>query len=53
MDMQKGYLEMLLGFIGFTDIKNILIEPTLAAPDDVASTVESAKELASEIARKL
>jgi FMN-dependent NADH-azoreductase len=53
MDMQKGYLELLLGFIGFTDINNILIEPTLAAPDDVGSTVESAKGAAREIARKL
>lgn len=53
MDMQQGYLELLLGFIGFTDVNNILIEPTLAAPDDVASTVEAAKGVAREIARTL
>ncbi len=53
MDMQKGYLEMLLGFIGFTDIHSIVIEPTLAAPDDVAGTVESAKKIAAEVAAQI
>lgn len=51
-EMLKVYLELLLGFIGFTDINNILIKPILAAPDDVASTIESAKGVAREIARK-
>ncbi|MEM8732961.1 MAG: NAD(P)H-dependent oxidoreductase [Planctomycetota bacterium] len=50
MDMQKSYLEFLLGFIGFTDIRNIVIEPTLVAPDDVTATITSAKKLAIEIA---
>jgi len=36
MDFQKGYLQFLLGFIGFTDIHEILVEPTLGGPDDVA-----------------
>lgn len=53
MDMQKSYLDMLLGFIGFTDIHNIVIEPTLAAQDDVLKTVESCKQSAMDIARKL
>lgn len=53
MDMQKGYLEMLLGFIGFTDIHNIVIEPTLAAPDDVSSTIESRKKTAADIAKEI
>lgn len=53
MDMQKGYLELLLGFIGFTDIHDILVEPTLAAADDVAGTVESCKKVAVEIAKKI
>ncbi|XZE51470.1 FMN-dependent NADH-azoreductase [Planctomycetaceae bacterium SH139] len=53
MDMQKGYLEMLLGFIGFTDIHNILVEPTLAAPDDVNNTVDSSKKAAEDLAKKI
>lgn len=53
MDMQKGYLELLLGFIGFTDIQNVIIEPTLASAEDVASTVDFAKKTAVEVARKL
>jgi FMN-dependent NADH-azoreductase len=42
MDLQKGYMDLLLGFIGFKEIHSIMVEPTLAAPDDVASTVQSA-----------
>ena len=50
MDMQKGYLDLLLGFIGFTDVHSILVEPTLAAPDDVAQTEATAVEQARSIA---
>ncbi|MDP2645876.1 MAG: NAD(P)H-dependent oxidoreductase [Desulfobacterales bacterium] len=32
-DFQKSYLEHILKFIGFTDIRSILVEPTLAAPE--------------------
>jgi FMN-dependent NADH-azoreductase len=28
-DMQKRYMETILGFIGFTDLRSIIIEPTL------------------------
>ena len=52
MDMQKGYFDLLLGFIGFTEIQNIVIEPTLASPDDLATTIESAKKHATEIAQQ-
>ncbi len=34
MDLQKGYMDLILGFIGFTNIQSILIEPTLAAPNE-------------------
>jgi FMN-dependent NADH-azoreductase len=51
LDLQKGYLDLLLGFIGFKDIKSILIEPTLAAPADVSKTeaaaIAEAKNLAA------
>ncbi|MGI9473067.1 MAG: FMN-dependent NADH-azoreductase, partial [Rubripirellula sp.] len=35
MDFQTTYLNLLLGFIGFTDIHSIIVEPTLDAPDAV------------------
>ena len=50
MDIQKAYVDLLLGFIGFTDVTSILVEPTLAAPDDVASTEAAAKEQAHSVA---
>ncbi len=53
MDLQKAYMEMLLGFIGFANIQSILIEPTLAAPDDLAKTEASAILRARAIAQVL
>lgn len=52
MDMQKGYMDLLLGFIGFTDVHSILVEPTLAGPEDVAKTEAAAMEQARSIAAK-
>ena len=37
-DLQKKYMELILGFIGFTDITPIVIEPTLAKPESVETT---------------
>lgn len=51
MDFQKGYFDFLLGFIGFEDVKSIIVEPTLASPDDVAKTLESAKQNAAKLAQ--
>lgn len=50
MDLQKTYVDLLLGFIGFTEVTSILVEPTLAAPEDVASTEAAAKEKARFVA---
>lgn len=50
MDLQRGYMELLLGFIGFKDVKSILIEPTLAAPADVTETEANAIAEAKRIA---
>lgn len=36
-DLQKGYLPVVLGLIGFKDVKSVVIEPTAAAPDAVAA----------------
>lgn len=53
MDHQKPYVEQILGFFGFSDVDPIVIEPTLAAPDDVAATEAAAIESAKQIAAKL
>lgn len=53
MDHQKPYVEQILGFFGFTDIHSIIIEPTLAAPDDVAATEEAATRSATQVATKI
>ena len=50
MDLQKGYMDLLLGFIGFTDVRSIMVEPTLAAPEEVAKTEAAAIEHAQKIA---
>ncbi len=51
LDFQKKYMELALGFIGFTDISSVVIEPTLmSGPDEKAKIIESAKTLARSIA---
>jgi len=46
-------MELVLGFIGFTDIKSIVAEPMLmATPDEKQKTIDTAKELARNIAAK-
>ena len=50
-DLQSKTLGGVLGFIGITDVVNIFVEPTLAAPGDVDATVAKAKELASSTAK--
>ncbi len=52
MDLQRGYMELLLGFIGFKGVKSILVEPTLAAPADVAKTEATAIAEAKKIAAR-
>ncbi len=53
MDFQKTYMEMILGFIGFQEIKSILIEPTLTDPESKKQILSAAKEQAIEFAKKL
>lgn len=52
LDYQKPYFESLLSFIGFTNIKSIVVEPTSGAPDTVEEVKNSAKELAVNIAQR-
>ncbi|MEM6363415.1 MAG: NAD(P)H-dependent oxidoreductase [Planctomycetota bacterium] len=53
MDHQKTYVEQMLGFFGFVDIHHILVNPTLASPDDVAETIEHAKQQAVSLAESI
>ena len=41
-DMQKTYMDIALGFIGFTDIKPILVEPTLMGGPETATAKRDA-----------
>jgi FMN-dependent NADH-azoreductase len=50
MDHQKPYVEQMLGFFGFSEIHSVVIEPTLAAPEEVAATEADAVKLAQKIA---
>lgn len=50
LDFQKRYLDTLLGFIGFTQVRSIVAEPTLGGPAEVSSARESAKAAARELA---
>jgi FMN-dependent NADH-azoreductase len=52
-DFQRPYLELALGFIGFTQIDCITVEPTMAAgPDAAAEALKQAIALAREKAAK-
>jgi FMN-dependent NADH-azoreductase len=53
-DFQKPYLELALGFMGFTDIRPIVVEPTLAGgPEGAEKAKAAATELAAQTARAL
>jgi FMN-dependent NADH-azoreductase len=52
-DLQKKYLELVFGFIGFENIKSIIVEPTLHGGPDVAQqkkdkAITLAKDLAKD-----
>ena len=49
-DAQSPYLRQALGFIGFTDIKEIFVEPTLASPTSKVEAVAKAGKRAKELA---
>ncbi|QDS88612.1 FMN-dependent NADH-azoreductase [Rosistilla ulvae] len=50
MDFQMTYMQLLLGFIGFTEIQSVVVEPTLASAEDVAKTEAAAVEQAEQLA---
>ncbi len=51
-DLQKAYLEHILGFIGFKDFQTLLVEPTLVSPEDSKKTMEAAREQAKAMAAR-
>lgn len=53
LDLQKKYMETVLRFIGFTDIRSIVIEPTLAGEDSKEIAVKKAKIEAEKIVQSL
>ncbi len=54
LDQQSTYLRQILGYIGFTDIHDLLVEPTLgAAPTAEKDAVAAAKPQAAELASAL
>lgn len=51
-DLQRRYMELWLGFIGFVNIRSIIVEPMLYAPEVVASAKDIAKDMATAIAER-
>jgi FMN-dependent NADH-azoreductase len=50
-DMQKRYLETILGFIGFTELRSIIVEPTLMlGPEEYAKMIDEKKAEARALA---
>jgi FMN-dependent NADH-azoreductase len=52
-DMQKPYLELILRFIGFTDIRTVIVEPTLAGEEAAAKALAAAGTQAAELAKAM
>jgi len=50
-DLQTKYFQLALGFIGFTDIRTLVVEPTLAGPDVAKKKREEAITKAKEMAK--
>jgi len=53
MDFQRTYMEMFLGFIGFQDIKTVLVEPTLTDTESNKRILSVAKEQVIVFAKQL
>ena len=53
-DFQRPYLEMVLGMIGLTDVRTVLVQPMLAqGPERAAEATEQARKEAAELAREM
>ena len=50
-DLQKKYIELIFGFMGFENVRSVVIEPTLQGGPEIASArrqeaIDKAKEIA-------
>ncbi len=52
-DYQTGFLQTMLGFIGITDTRSVVMEPTLGAPDVSDPALQNAQEEARTAADQL
>jgi len=52
-DQQSGYIKQILGFFGFTDIKEIFVEPTLAGPTAKEDAIAKSNPQAEAFAQKI
>ena len=50
-DLQTKYFQLALGFIGFMDIRTLIVEPTLAGPDVAKQKREEAIAKANEMGK--
>ncbi|WP_448572084.1 FMN-dependent NADH-azoreductase [Trichothermofontia sp.] len=53
MDLQAAYVKLWLGFIGFTEIHSIFVDPTLAPPEVVSAKKDAAIAQATALAASL
>ena len=52
LDLQSKYMKLILGFIGFTDVRELMVEPTLMeGPDKAKQKKEEALNKAREMAK--
>lgn len=49
-DLQKKYLELILGFMGLTDVRSVIVEPTLGGPAVAAQKRSAAIDRAVKMA---
>ena len=53
-DFQRPYLEKVLGMMGLTDVRTVLVQPMLAqGPERAAQALEQAKKEAAELAQEM
>jgi FMN-dependent NADH-azoreductase len=51
LDYQKTYMQLVLGFIGFSEVQSVVIEPTLmVTPEEKGELIEKANAEARGIA---
>jgi len=52
LDFQKPYMKTVLGFIGITDVREVVVEGTLFGPDVATASLEAGLATARELAKE-